>query len=68
MKYDLTLILGLAGLLIIAAGLDARLMVTPAKTAAYKADAPMGLNINCPKTAEETKLDVPVGSLALILL
>jgi hypothetical protein len=68
MKYDLTLILGLAGLLVIAAGLDARSTAVPEKTAAFMAGAPMVLNINCPKTAEDTKLEALVGSLALVLL
>jgi hypothetical protein len=68
MKLDLTLILGLAGLLVIAAGLDARSTAAPAKMAAHMTGAPMALNINCPKTTEETKLDAPIGSLALVLL
>jgi hypothetical protein len=68
MKLDLTLIIGLAGLLIIASGLEARVAAAPTKTVELVADTAQPLNVNCPKTAEQTKADAPVGSLSLVVL
>jgi hypothetical protein len=68
MKLDLTMIVGLAGLLIIAAALNARVAAAPAGMAQLVNNTAQSLQVKCPKSAEQLKADAPIGSLSLILL
>jgi hypothetical protein len=68
MKIDLSSIVGLFGLVGIAASLDVCTIAAPAKTSAYADGAPVALHINAPEAVQNAKLCLPVGSLALILL
>ncbi len=69
MKLDMTLILGLAGLIVIAAGLEARSEPPHQSPSIFKFTVQ---NISCPtidtKAMTGGKLEAPVGSLVLVLI
>jgi hypothetical protein len=71
MTVDRTLILGLAGLMAIAAALGAQ-SNTAAKEPSYIVDASMRADANCPDGPTHKAVGIlseqPVGSLALVLL
>ncbi len=72
MKLDMTLILGLAGLLAISAGLQVRSESVPEQASNFVTGTFMAQKINCTPADDRAiaseKLEAPVGSLVLVLL
>jgi hypothetical protein len=72
MKLDMTLILGLAGLLAISAGLQVRSLSEPQQESNFVTGTFMAQKISCTpiggRAIASEKLEAPVGSLVLVLL